>query len=88
MPLPVVWPTEDVLVASEAVADQGGEGQDGGTEAAGVGVVDAGWPWAQAGREVGVAKTTAGTWIKEAKEATVLAIWRVTLFDKFLRTVG
>jgi hypothetical protein len=34
-------------------------------------LVDAGWSWAQAGREVGVPKTTVGTWIKKRSVAQV-----------------
>jgi Homeodomain-like domain len=34
-----------------------------------LGLVDAGWLWAQAGREFGVAKTTVGTWVRKRQLA-------------------
>ena len=66
----VVWPTDKVLVASGACADQ--LGPKARTEEQclrALALVDAGWSWAAAGREVGAPKTTVGTWIKKRRLA-------------------
>jgi hypothetical protein len=67
----VVWPTPDVQVASDTVAAEGGrrctpsEAQVRALE-----LVDSGWSWAEAAREVGVAKGTVGGWIRKRKLRT------------------
>jgi DNA-binding NarL/FixJ family response regulator len=62
----VVWPTDKVLIASEACADQDGRNAytEGQRERA-LELVDSGLSWAQAGREVGVSKSTVGTWVRK-----------------------
>ena len=57
----VLWPTEAVEAASEAAAAEGavpGRHRER-TRLRALELVEAGWSWAEAGREVGVAKTTA-----------------------------
>jgi hypothetical protein len=51
----VVWPTDKVLIASEACADQGGhKARTEGQRLRALELVDAGYSWAQASREFGV----------------------------------
>ena len=64
------WPTAEVLVASEACADQGGpKARTEEQRSRALELVDAGMSWAAAGREVGVPKTTVGTWIRKRRLA-------------------
>jgi hypothetical protein len=65
----VVWPTDKVLVASETCADQGGPKARTEQRVRALELVDAGGSWAEAGREVGVPKTTVQTWIKKLSVA-------------------
>jgi hypothetical protein len=66
----VVWPTDKVLIASEACADEGGpKARTEQQRLRALELVDAGWSWAQTGREVGVPKTTIGTWIRKRRDA-------------------
>ena len=66
----VVWPTDKVLVASDAVADQGGpKARTEEQRVRALELVDAGWSWAAAGREIGVPKTTVQTWLKRRSVA-------------------
>ena len=78
----VVWPTEEVLVASEACADQGGpKARTEEQRLRALELVDAGWSWAAAGREVGVPKTTVQTWIKKRRDgdsAIIVGMWLIT----------
>ena len=66
----MVWPTDKVLVASEACAEQGGpKARTEEQRLRALELVDAGMSWAQAGREVGVPKTTVQTWLKRRSVA-------------------
>jgi Homeodomain-like domain len=66
----VVWPTDKLLVASEECADQSGpKARTEEQRLRELELVDAGWSWAQAAREVGVPKTTVQTWIKKRSVA-------------------
>ena len=63
----VLWPTEAVAAASEAVAAEGGlRGRHSeGTRLRAMELVDAGCSWAEAARLVGVPKGTLGTWVRK-----------------------
>jgi hypothetical protein len=67
----VIFPSEAVEAASALVAAEGGVGRrcSDATRLRALELVDAGMSWAQAAREVGVAKTTVGTWIRKRKLA-------------------
>ena len=67
----VVWPTQDVLIASASVAAEGDRrrGHSERTRLQALDLVDAGWSWAQAAREVGVAKQTVGGWVRKRQRA-------------------
>ena len=74
----VLWPTEAVAAASEAVAAEGGlRGRHSeGTRLRAMELVDAGCSWAEAARLVGVPKGTLGTWVRKRQrelpgEATI-----------------
>ena len=67
----VLWPTETVEDASEAVAAKGvvrGRHCER-TRLRPLELVDAGYSWADAGREVDVPKTTVGTWVRKRQHA-------------------
>jgi len=63
----VLFPSEAIDAAATMVAATGGRrhGYSDEQKRRALDLVDAGWSWAQAGREVGVAKTTVGTWIRK-----------------------
>jgi hypothetical protein len=71
----IVWPSEAVEAASTDVAtavtvgDKRRRGYSDGRRLRALELVDAGWSWAQAGREVGVPKTTVQAWIKKRKNS-------------------
>jgi hypothetical protein len=67
----VLWPTEAVEAASEAVAAEGAvRGRHSErTRLRALELVDAGCSWAEARRLVGVPKTTVQTWIKKQSVA-------------------
>jgi hypothetical protein len=69
----ISWPSETVAAASAAVAAEGGVRRRCRDEqqAQALALVDAGWSWAQAGREVGVPKTTVGTWVRKRRDGEV-----------------
>jgi hypothetical protein len=67
----VLWPTEAVEAASEAVAAEGvrrGHHSER-TRLRALELVDAGAKWAEAARLVGVPKQTVGTWIRKRRLA-------------------
>jgi hypothetical protein len=68
----VVWPTDKVLISEPGVRRSGGpESRTEEQRLRALALVDAGWSWAAAVREVGVPKTTVGTWIRKRSVARV-----------------
>jgi hypothetical protein len=66
----VVWPSVEVEAASDAVAVNGGRRMYSDAQRLrALELVDSGCSWAEAGREVGVPKTTVQTWIKKRRLA-------------------
>ena len=67
----VLWPTEAIEAASEAVAAEGAvRGRHSErTRLRALELIDLGHTWAEAGRLVGVPKTTVQTWIKRRSVA-------------------
>ena len=66
----VIFPSEEVESASAVVA-AAGERRHGYSDAQkrrALDLVDAGYSWAQAGREVGVPKPTIGTWVRRRRQ--------------------
>jgi transposase-like protein len=64
------WPPEEVVSASNTVA-AAGERRRGCSEEQrlrALALVDGGYSWAQAAREVGVTKATIGTWIRRRRQ--------------------
>ena len=62
----VIFPSEAVEAASTAVAAEGGRKTwTDEQRLRALELVDAGWSWAAAAREVGVAKTTVQGWVKK-----------------------
>jgi Homeodomain-like domain len=67
----VAWPSVAVVAASAAAVDAGKtrHRRPEKERLRALELVDAGWSWAAAGREVGVPKTTVQTWIKKQSVA-------------------
>ena len=67
----VAWPSGKVVAASVAAVDAGKtrKRRPKKEELRALELVDAGWSWAAAGREVGAPKSTVGTWLKKRSVA-------------------
>ena len=67
----ILWPSEAVEAASDAVAAEGGvrRGYSDEQRLRALELVDAGRSWAEAGRELGLPKTTVGAWVRKRRLA-------------------
>ena len=65
----VIFPTEDVEAASNALAAsiKGRRTYKGEHRRRALALVDAGYSWARAGHEVGASKATVGKWLKKRR---------------------
>jgi Homeodomain-like domain len=65
----VAWPTQKVVAASAAAVGAGRtrKRRSEAQRLRALELVDAGWSWAAAGREVGAPKQTVGTWIRKRR---------------------
>jgi hypothetical protein len=65
----VVWPSVAVVAASVAAVDAGKtrKRRSEAQRLRALELVDAGWSWAAAGREVGAPKQTVGTWVRKRR---------------------
>ncbi len=69
----VIFPTEAVEAASAAVAVEDERPRSSASaQVRALELVDAGWSWSEAGREVGVPKSTVGAWIRKRRVAAGL----------------
>ena len=67
----VIFPNEAVESASAVVAAESRmrHGYSDEQRVRALTLVDAGWSWAEAGRELGLPKTTVGTWVRKRQLA-------------------
>jgi Helix-turn-helix domain len=75
----VAWPSVAVAAASVAAVDAGKtrKRRPKKEELRALELVDRGWSWAAAGREVGAPKQTVGTWVRKRR-----AVGAVDLLDR------